>query len=61
MCECEYCVRLRDYKSRGVPEDVMDYVMNLEMDVEYFKAILNGNWPSGKEVLLRALEKYNES
>lgn len=34
--------------------------MNLEMDVEYFKAILNGNWPSGKEVLISALEKYND-
>lgn len=58
MCNCEYCNRLRYYKEINLPENIVEYIMDLEMDVEYFKAILNGNWPSGKEVLKQALEKY---
>lgn len=58
QCNCETCVRFRYYREIGIPDDIREYIMELEMDVEYFKAILSGSWPSGKEIVERALEKY---
>lgn len=57
-CNCEVCSRLKYYVEIGIPEEVINHIMDVEMDVEYYKCILNGNWPTGKEVLLKALEKY---
>jgi hypothetical protein len=31
-----------------------------ETDVSYYRAILCGEWPSGKEILERALKKYDD-
>lgn len=59
MCECEVCTRLKHYNEIGVPEEVVDYILELEMDRDYMKAIFDGSWPSGKQLLERALEKYN--
>lgn len=59
MCECETCQRLRHYKSVGVPEDVVDYIIDLETDIAYSNSILNGNWPSGKKILEEAMKKYD--
>lgn len=58
MCGCEICKRHRAWKERGVPDDIIDYILDLELDLDFWKAIKDGNWPNGKEVLLRALEKY---
>lgn len=59
-CNCEYCERLRYFKELGMSEDVMNYIMDLEMDVEYYKAILTGSWPSGEMVLKEALKRYEK-
>jgi len=59
MCECELCLRLKYYNEVGVPEDVIDHILNIEMDLEYLQCIMNGSWPNGKRILEKALEKYN--
>lgn len=60
MCECELCKRLKYYKEVGVPEDVIDHILDTEMDLEYLRCIMDGSWPNGKQLLKRALEKYND-
>mgnify|MGYP001612231338 CR=1 FL=1 len=69
MCNCDLCIRLRSVQEhiKALPEDKQEYFENLvdcmldiEFDNDYYKAIFSGKWPSGKEVLERALEKYNE-
>ena len=59
MCECDTCQRLRYYKSVNVPEDVVEYILDLEMDIAYNKSILDGKWPNGKKLLEEALKKYD--
>lgn len=56
MCEC--CKDVKEGKDRGIPEDIIDLILNLQLDVDYYSAILSGNWPSGKRVLEEALKKY---
>lgn len=57
-CKCGVCERIRSWKARGVPDDVIDYILDLEFDKEYWEAIKSGNWPSGEEALKRYLKNY---
>lgn len=44
--------------------EVVGHIIDLEIDNEYYQAILDGNWPSSVEILekalIRAKEKQNE-
>lgn len=57
-CMCELCVRNRCWRERGVPPDIIDYILDLEMDITCWKTIKDGSWPQGKSILLKILEKY---
>ena len=59
-CMCNFCERHRDWVADGIPDSVIDLVENLESEVDYYEAILNGQWPSGKQLLENALKLYKE-
>lgn len=68
-CNCKVCNRNKDFyeklgllpePQRAYWEGLYDDLFNAEMDNNYHEAILKGQWPSGKEVLLYALEKYKD-
>lgn len=56
-CECEVCTRIRYYREVGVPSDIIDYILDVEMDRDYYKAILDGSWPMAKRLLQEAIDK----
>lgn len=67
-CECDLCQRIRavNAKIAELPEAKRDYfdnmhdvMLNMEFDLDYYKAIMSGKWPQGKEILLAALARYN--
>ncbi|MNQ24267.1 hypothetical protein D3C85_374580 [compost metagenome] len=57
ICQCDVCTRYRNLRSREVPEDVIDMLLQAEYDLEYYKAILDGSWPAAKEILEAALAR----
>ena len=69
MCNCQTCKDLRRWKSviiQGseserleVYDEMFERIELAETDLSYFKAIMDGTWPSGKQLLELALEKYN--
>lgn len=59
-CQCDVCKRLRRWRELGMSDDEMNYLCELEMDRDYYKAILSGEFPSSVEVLTRALEKAKQ-
>lgn len=60
VCVCEWCKRHRKMVLDGVPETIIDLVESLDSSVEYYEMILNGKWPSGKQLLENALSLYKE-
>lgn len=42
-----------------VYNEMFERIELAETDLSYFKAIMDGTWPSGKQLLELALEKYN--
>lgn len=54
---------MNEIMSKLDPEDrewlqtMMGYLLDIEADVEYHKAILNGALPSSEEILKKALHK----
>lgn len=68
-CNCDVCQSNKVFREKLalLPEAQLVYwesigedLLHLQMDVDYYKAIMKGKWPSGKEVLLQALEKYKD-
>lgn len=59
-CQCEVCLRLKALKARGVPEDVLDYLIDLEVDRDYYKAIVKGEGPGAIEILERTLRRLRD-
>ena len=57
-CDCELCVRLRDWKNRCIPDDIIDYILDLEMDIDYWRFLKSGKNPQGKEILEGYLKNY---
>lgn len=60
MCDCDVCDRHKDLRSREVPEDVIDALFDAEFDVSYYKAILDGSWPTARAILEAALRKLDD-
>ena len=59
-CKCRVCVRDREWKRQGVPDEVLDHIAHLEMHEGYHNSLMEGKWPSGKKILQKALDKYKE-
>jgi len=67
MCNCEWCQlhrRVEDVKTRCVVSEMKDLIgelfelyANTEFDLDYYKAIFDGSWPSAKEQALEILER----
>jgi hypothetical protein len=65
MCDCQVCQFSRDVKARmdTMPEDakvlvreLMDNLVEVENDRDYYKAIVTGVWPSADEVIKQSRE-----
>jgi hypothetical protein len=66
MCECEVCKygRLVEENLEGLPShqkeffaDMYERLCSAEFDTSYYRAILDGSWPSAKSILANALTK----
>ena len=60
VCECELCIRTKKFIAalEKIPEserafwtDIFDLLGNVECDRDYYKAIVEGSWPSADEVI----------
>jgi len=66
-CSCELCTRHKNadkiIKRKNVNEliklvnELLEKLLNAEEDVDYYKAILNGDWVNSKEILSNTLIK----
>jgi len=69
-CDCKICdladVRLEALESNdiAVVKDALAKMSHLWLeansDVNYYKSILDGTWPSSKEILTKSLKKMDE-
>jgi DNA-binding NtrC family response regulator len=67
QCECELCVYSREVREKierrdvneliKVIEDLMNANYNVGFDLDYYKCIMDGSWPSAVEQLEAALER----
>jgi hypothetical protein len=66
-CDCRFCKEHQRFKDvvagRDVEQlillatDLFEQAQHAEHDNEYYRCILNGSWPSAREILERALSK----
>lgn len=60
MCNCDVCTDTRDLRDQGVPEAVIDRLLQAEFDINYYEAILDGSWPTSRAILEAALRKLDD-
>ena len=62
VCDCNLCQRTRKFRETldRVPEadkkfwnDIYDTLFHAEFDLNYYRAIVEGSWPSADEILAR--------
>lgn len=62
MCDCEVCIRHRNFEERlaRVPEQdrayfqaLLEQLADVEMDREYYRAIVRNTWPGADRILAR--------
>lgn len=69
-CTCEIC-KLSNLRTQALESRNIDFIketlikfadlwMHADDDRCYYKCILDGQWPQGKEILLKSLEKYKD-
>ena len=67
ICQCDVCTTSRKRQARvdALPKEhqeyfntMLDYILELESDNDYYKAVLSGQWPSADAVLKPALDKW---
>lgn len=67
ICQCDVCKTSCNRQARvgALPKEhqeyfnaMLDYIADLEYDNNYYKVVLNGEWPSADVVLKRALDKW---
>ena len=60
MCNCQVCQDTRNFRAelnqlpaehQSVFDGLYDNLLHVEMDRDYYHAILEGSWPSAKEIL----------
>jgi hypothetical protein len=62
MCNCQVCQDTRHFRTelkqlpaehQSIFEGLYDNLLHVEMDRDYYHAILEGSWPSAQEILAR--------
>lgn len=65
-CQCKGCLIYQEYNKHKqlIPESsrkffdrIMDNLLEAEEDRDYYKCILDGSWPTAKEILTSSLNK----
>lgn len=65
-CECNVCQTLRRWRTvlqidtpekEAVFNEIVETWENESMDADYYRAIMDGSWPSAVELLENALDK----
>lgn len=65
-CTCQTCATMQSHKEHiaALPEqhqayfyELVEHLYNVQADLDWYKAVLNGSWPSSKEILTAALQK----
>jgi hypothetical protein len=67
-CDCKICKRGREFYRivkalKKYPliveylKTMYDYLLNIEEDMDYYRAILDGSWPTSVGILQTALKK----
>jgi hypothetical protein len=60
MCDCKLCVRNKSVQLaiERLPDDrqqffsdFFEYVIGVETDLGYYKAIVDGSWPNADEII----------
>ena len=60
MCNCNLCIRTRQFREtlEKIPEQdrefwskMYDYLCEVEDDRDYYKAVVDGSWPTADEVI----------
>ena len=63
MCNCDWCARYKEIRRQisALPEDANEFftnmmyeMMQLDEDLEYHKAIINGSWEGADDIIRRA-------
>lgn len=63
MCNCDLCVRNREIRQKieELPEDKQEFfndffdgLMETEMDLNYYKSIVDGSWPHSDEIICQS-------
>lgn len=69
-CKCKFCTWHKKYRrimnstiftnkaDKKFIEDLFTAWVHESENVDYYKSILQGQWPQGKEILQRALKRY---
>lgn len=70
-CECQVCKDIARWKHviingdetqrLNVLTEMFSRIEEAETDVDYYRAILRGQWPNGKTILEHALKKYDSA
>ena len=69
-CECRIC-KLYVLRTKALESDDIEFVketlkqfsdlwMNADEDASYYKCIIDGSWPTAKEILSKSLKKIHE-
>jgi hypothetical protein len=62
MCHCPVCQDSARFQSeliklpaerQGVFRDLYDNLLDKEMDLEYYRAVLDGSWPAADEIIAK--------
>jgi hypothetical protein len=65
-CKCEFCKESKMMSTiiAQLPKKEAEWLiafynghLNVAMDAEYYKAIIDGNWPSAERILMSSLNK----
>lgn len=65
MCQCAVCQDIAQFRnhldavpeaSRAVLDDLYSFLLDVEQDRDYYRAIADGSWPSSAEILARYRE-----
>lgn len=70
MCDCDICKDIRVFRghleqleepAKTYFDNLYERYLNVSADLDYYDAVFDGSWPYGKEVLLSASLKYDDS
>lgn len=68
-CQCEICCAIKEHhirlqcvpnESRDYFEEIFEALLDTQFDNDYYKAIMNGEWPESVQILEQALQEAKE-